>query len=124
MPGFSVARDAFTDAFAGLTAAVYDYAPPIVPGPSIFVFPDDPYVEFHSINVGRLTLRFLLTAAVPMNDNQGSLVNLEDLVIGIITNLPAGTVIQSVGAPAVTQVGPSSLLVSEMAVQVTTTLGD
>lgn len=122
---FATLRDAFTDSFAGLDAAVYDYSPPVVPGPAIFIFPAEPYAEPYAIGTGRIRVRFRLTAAVPHNDNQGALGNLEDLILGILTNLPSGvTTVGGFTAPSMTQVGPSSLLVSELTCELVTTTGD
>lgn len=121
---FATLRDTFTDAFEGLGAAVYDYVPPVVPGPSIFVFPADPYIEPYTIGTGRARVRFQLTACVPANDNQAALANLEDLLIGIYTNMPAGVTGLPASAPSMTQVGPSNLLVSELTVELVTTTGD
>ena len=121
---FATLRDTFTDAFAAIGANVYDYTPPVVSTPAVFVFPADPYVTLETVGIGRVTVRLQLTAAVAANDNQGALGNLEDLLLGIITAMPQGVRMGSVSAPSMTQVGPTSLLVSEMTVELVTTTGD
>lgn len=121
---FATIRDTFTDAFEAIGANVYDYAPPVVSTPAVFVFPDDPYCTFETIGAGRITLRLRLTAAVAANDNQAALNNLEDLILGMVSAMPTGVRFDSITAPSMTQVGPSSLLVTEMAVQMVTTTGD
>ena len=121
MANFAAVRDAFTDAFEGLGAVIFDYSPPVVSTPAIFVFPADPYAEIQTIgSANRVKLRFTVTAAVAANDNQAALNNLEDLMIDIITHLPSGAVISTFGAPAMTQVGVTNLLVSESTAEVTT----
>ncbi len=121
---FASLRDTFTDAFAAIGANVYDYTPPVVSVPAVFIFPGDPYVTPELIGTGRVTLRFQLTAAVAANDNQGALGNLEDLLIDLIAAMPQGVRMQPASAPAMTQVGPTNLLVSEMTVELVTTTGD
>lgn len=122
--GFSAARVAFTDNFAALGAAIYDYVPPAVAGNAIFVFPDEPYVTFPGLSIQNIRLRLKLTAVVPFNDNQGALINLEELIKGILAAMPSGVIINDFGAPNVTQVGNANLLVAETTVELPTTLGD
>ena len=121
----STVRDAFTDAFAAIGANVYDYTPPVVSTPAVFVFPADPYLNPETIGQGRITVRLQLTAAVAMLDNQASLGNLEDLLLGIFGAMPQGVrVVNGASAPSMTQVGPTSLLVSELTCEMVTTTGD
>ena len=118
-------RDTFTDAFSAIGAVVYDYTPPVVSTPAVFVFPGDPYMAPETIGLGRLKVTLQLTAAVAHNDNQASLGNLEDLLLGIFNAMPQGVrIIRGASAPSMTQVGPSNLLVSELTVELVTTTGD
>lgn len=118
-------RDTFTDAFAAIGANVYDETPPVVSTPAVFVFPGDPYLQKETIGFGRITVRLQLTAAVAANDNRASLANLETLLLNIFDAMPQGVLIlNGASAPSMTQVGPTSLLVSEMTVELVTTTGD
>lgn len=111
------------DSFEGLGFVVYDYTPPAISTPCAFIFPDEPYVDFQTIgSASRVTLRFRLTAAVANNDNQAALGNLESLIVQLATHLPTGARISSFGAPSITQVGVTNLLVSESTIEVTTTI--
>lgn len=121
---FATLRDTFTDAFEAIGANVYDETPPVVSTPAVFVFPAEPYIETETIGAGRIKIRFQLTAAVTALDNKAALANLEDLLLGIIGAMPAGVRHNAISAPAMTQVGPSNLLVSEMTVELVTTTGD
>ena len=121
MANFSAVRDAFTDAFENQGAVVYDYVPPAISTPAIFVFPADPYLVPVTLKPNTVRMNLRLTAAVAYNDNQGSLNNLEDLLIKIINSLPAGVVLTAVGAPSVTQIGVGNYLVSEMTAELVTT---
>lgn len=123
MANFATARDGLMDAFEGLGFVVYDFTPPVVSTPCAFIFPDDPYVDFETIGTNsRVRLRFRLTAAVANNDNQAALNNLEAIICSIATHLPQGARVNPFGAPAITAVGPTNLLVSETSVEITTTI--
>lgn len=123
MANFATARDGLMDAFDGLGFVVYDYTPPVVSTPAAFIFPDDPYIDFTTIGtVTKATLRFRLTAAVANNDNQAALGNLETVICALATHLPQGARVSAFGAPSITQVGPTSLLVSETSVEITTSI--
>ena len=123
MANFAIARDALMDSFEGLGFVVYDYVPPAISTPCAFLFPDEPYIDFQTIgSSSRVTLRFRLTAAVANNDNQAALGNLEEVICDLATHLPQGARIASFGAPSITQVGVTNLLVSESSVEITTTI--
>ena len=123
MANFATARDGLMDSFESLGFVVYDYTPPAISTPCAFVFPDEPYVEFQTIgSSSRVKLRFRLTAAVANNDNQAALANLEEVICDLATHLPTGAVISAFGAPQITQVGVTNLLVSESSVEITTTI--
>lgn len=114
-------REEVMDSFAELTANVYDYVPPVVSAPAVFVFPDDPYLEPTTIgSVMRFTVNFRIIAAVAQNDTQASLTNLENLCVDIFRNLPGGAIVGAWDKPSSDQIGPSNLLVSTATIKVTT----
>lgn len=121
MTDFAPVRDALTDAFAGIGAVVYDYTPPTVSVPCVFVFPSNPYVTFETIGTGRATIRLELTIAVAMNDNQAALNQIESLMIDVVNAMPAGVRFDSFDRPQVSQYGVQNLLTAQMTVEVTTT---
>ena len=114
-------RGAIKTALAGVTANVYDTVPeaPIVP--AVMVIPDSPYMELESIgrsNV-RVKLNYTITAAVAYLSNPASLDNLEKLVISILGALSASKYeLSVVERPTVTEVGTTTLLVSDIRLSV------
>jgi hypothetical protein len=122
MPSISTdIRGAIKTALAGVTANVYDTVPeaPIVP--AVMCIPDSPYMELETIgraNV-RVKLNYTITAAVAYFSNPASLDNLEKLVISILSALSASKYeLSTVERPAVTQVGTTNLLVSDIRLSV------
>jgi hypothetical protein len=114
-------RGAIKTALAGVTANVYDTVPeaPIVP--AVVIVPDSPYMELETIgraNV-RVNLNYTITACVAYFSNAASLDNLEKLVISILSALSASKYeLSTVERPSVTQVGTTTLLVSDIRLSV------
>lgn len=118
-------RSALMSAFAGLGVAVYDYVPPVVSTPALFVFPDEPYLETKTIGqTVRFSIRLRLIAAVANLDNRAALANLEDLLVATSAALPNGYIAARWDKPTVDAVGVSDLLVSTMTVEVFATMED
>jgi hypothetical protein len=124
MPASTISGDvrgAIKTALASVTANVYDHVPesPIVP--AVVIVPDAPYMELESIgrsNV-RVRLNYTVTACVAYLSNAGSLDNLEKLIISILGALSASKYeLSSVDRPSVTQVGSTTLLVSDIRLSV------
>ena len=114
-------RGAIKTALAGVTANVYDTVPeaPIVP--AVMVIPDSPYMEIEMIGKAktRVKLNYTITAAVAYFSNPASLDNLEKLTISILGALSASKYeLSTVEQPAVTQVGTTNLLVSDIRLSV------
>ena len=114
-------RGAIKTALAGVTANVYDTVPeaPIVP--AVMVIPDSPYMEIEMIGKTRtrVKLNYKITAAVAYFSNPASLDNLEKLIISILGALNASKYeLSTVEQPAVTQVGTTNLLVSDIRLSV------
>ena len=122
MPSISAdIRGAIKTALAGVTANVYDTVPeaPIVP--AVMVIPDSPYMEIEMIGKARtrVKLNYRITAAVAYFSNPASLDNLEKLIISILGALSASKYeLSTVEQPAVTQVGTTNLLVSDIRLSV------
>ena len=114
-------RGAIKTALAGVTANVYDTVPeaPIVP--AVVIVPDSPYMELETIgraNV-RVNLNYTITACVAYFSNAASLDNLEKLIISILSALSASKYeLSTVERPSVTQVGTTTLLVSDIRLSV------
>jgi len=114
-------RGAIKTALAGVTANVYDSVPeaPIVP--AVVIVPDSPYMELETIGRAkvRVKLNYTVTACVAYFSNAASLDNLEKLVISILSALSASKYeLSTVEQPSVTQVGTTTLLVSDIRLSV------
>lgn len=122
---FAAVRQDLMSSFSDIEAVAYDYVPPMISTPAIFVFPDDPYVE--PITIGsnsRVRINFRLIAAVATNDNQGAIGNLETLMAEVLTAIPSGYQVTFWDKPTADEVGVQPLLVSTMTVSVTALIGD
>ena len=111
-------RAALASALSSTTATVYDHVPEAVIPPAVVIVPGSPYMTPNLINKSaiKLELSFTITAIVAYNSNPGSLDNLEKLVLQILAALPSGYVVGVVDRPTITQVGASSMLVSDISV--------
>ena len=124
MPASTIAnnvRGTIKTALSGVTANVYDHVPeaPIVP--AVVIVPDTPYMEIEIIgkSTTRVKLNYTITACVAYLSNPASLDNLEQLVISILTALSSsGYELSTVEKPAITQVGTTNLLVSDIRLSV------
>lgn len=114
----SSVRQPLASAFAGITANVYDHVPEFPPNPFLAVVPADPYMEIDLIGKSALKvkLNYTLTCGVQTADNAAALDNLEQLIISILSAIPAGYEIGAVSAPLIRLVGNGESLVSEIAV--------
>ena len=88
--------------------------------PAVVIVPDEPYLEANTLASGgiRWQVNVELIVAVAYLDPQGSLRQLEDIVVKVASALPRGVEFTTVGQPAVEDVGPSQLLVSRMPVAI------
>jgi hypothetical protein len=114
-------RGALKTALAACTANIYDSVPeaPIVP--AIVIVPDSPYMELELIgkSITRVKLNYTITACVAYFSNAAALDNLEQLVISILGELDASKYeLSTVERPSVTEVGTTTLLVSDIRLSV------
>lgn len=110
-------RSALVDAFEDLSANRYAYVPGTVPPPAITVQPGSPYIE--PIVLGKsVKVNLLVTATVAALDNEASLNQLEDLMLGIWSAMPAGYKAGVWTTPGYTQMQNGQLLGSQMTVEV------
>jgi len=114
-------RGAIKTALAGVSANVYDHVPEAPQVPAVVIVPDSPYMEFELISKAttRLKLNYTISAAVAYLSNPASLDNLEKLVISILGALSASKYeLSTVERPSVTEVGTTTLLVSDIRLSV------
>jgi len=124
MPASTIATDvrgALKTALASVSANIYDsvFEAPIVP--AIVIVPDSPYMELELIgkSTTRVKLNYTITACVAYFSNAAALDNLEQLVISILGELDASKYeLSTVERPSVTEVGTTTLLVSDIRLSV------
>ena len=86
---------------------VFSFPPATPIAYSVIVQWDDPMLEPTNNTYGTVAPKanFKLIMIVPMYDNQGNLINIEDMVVGVFNKLAATTALQisveSVSAPSV-----------------------
>jgi hypothetical protein len=102
---------------------VFIYPPQTIQANSVVIIPDDPYLEPSNdswATVG-MTANFKLLITVPLFDNQGNLMGIEDAVITMFNALYTATTndlisynVGSVSQPQVLSVASGDLLSCEM----------
>jgi hypothetical protein len=109
-------RQPLATALAGVAGNVYSFVPESVIPPAVVLVPSSPYLEIETIGKSsvRCRVNMTITAAVAYNSNPASLDNIEQLIMSILAIIPAGYIVGSVERPTVTQVGASTLLVSDI----------
>jgi hypothetical protein len=92
-----------------------------MPVPCIVLVPGQPYIEFPSFSLNRLSLSFKCTLMVAMIDNEASIANLETLISKFLDVLPAGVEIGSFSQPGLVQNGPVDCLSTDVTLTLTAT---
>ena len=109
-------RTPLATALSSVAGNVYSFVPETVIPPAVVLVPSSPYLEIETIGKSsvRCRVNMTITAAVAYNSNPASLDNIEQLLMSILAIIPAGYIVGSVERPTVTQVGASTLLVSDI----------
>lgn len=111
-------RGTLATALSGVAANVYNHVPEAVIPPALVIIPDSPYLVPNLINKAttKLEVNLVISAVVAYNSNPASLDNIEQLIISILAALPAGYEVGNIERPTVTQIGASTMLVSDIRV--------
>lgn len=110
-------------------ASVYQtfaYPPSTPIANSVVVVPNDPWVVPSNNSQSTIAplARFRIMMLVPLIDNQGNLVGMEDIVVAVYNKLAAASYllnISGVSAPTVLNAPTGDLLQSDMTIEVLTT---
>lgn len=94
---------------------VYDYPREQIAAPALVVVPGSPYIEVWT--VGGYHVRFTVTAAVDVADNNAALLALETLMFDVLENLPSGYNGVSWGTPQITEVSARQMLTAEITIE-------
>ena len=111
-------RTPLATALAGVAGNVYAFVPESPVPPCVVLVPDSPYLELETINKSTIhtKINFTISVAVAYNSNPASLDNIEQLVMSVLAVIPVGYIVSSVERPTVSQVGASTLLISDIRV--------
>jgi hypothetical protein len=117
-------RTTLANAIAGAGYRVHKFPPATVIPPAVVIVPDDPYLQAEVIGSGGNVWRvnFELIVAVAALDNEGQLIQLENITVDVCRVLPRGTELGSIQRPTLEQVGPSELLTTRIPVSIRATL--
>jgi hypothetical protein len=112
----SSVRQPLATALAGVSGNVYAFVPESVIPPAVVCIPDSPYLEIETIGKSsvRCKVNLTISAVVAYNSNPASLDNIEQLVMSILAVIPNGYIVGEVERPTVTQVGASTMLISDI----------
>jgi hypothetical protein len=101
-----------------IAANVYNGIPETMTSPSICLIPDAPYLESVLIGKGttRVKVNLTVTGVVAYLNNAAALDNLEQLMISIITAMPAGYEVGNVNQPQPLEVGAGKYLTADLQV--------
>ena len=111
-------RAALKTALAPVAANIYDHVPEAPQAPHVSIVPDDPDLVTQTSGDAtvRVRVNMVLAVGVSYASNPASLDNLEQLLISVLANIPAGYIVGEVNRPTVTQVGSSNQLVADVRV--------
>jgi hypothetical protein len=114
----SAIRTPLKTSLSTIAANVYNGIPEVMTSPSIVLVPGSPYLESTLINgaTTKVKINFLVTGVVGYSSNAAALTNLEDLMIDIISTMPAGYVVGDVSSPVPLEVGAGKFLTSDLQV--------
>jgi hypothetical protein len=113
-------RGQLAAAIAGAGYRVHKFPPATVIPPAVVIVPDDPYLDPEVISSGgnRWAVSFELIVAVAALDNEGQLIQLENITVDVCRVLPRGIELGPIRRPTIEQVGPSELLTTRIPVTV------
>jgi len=102
----------------------HKFPPATVIPPAVVIVPDNPYLEAEVISSGGnlWAVSFQLIVAVAPLDNEGQLIQLENITVDVCRAMPRGVAIGPIERPTIETVGPSDLLTTRIPVTVRATL--
>lgn len=124
MADFKEIRDDLADALRAAGRVVYAYPNETITPPAIVVVPGSPYITPQTIGglTNRMAVAFNVTAVVAAQDNQAALLNLEKLMLDVLTSLPAGISVGTWSTPNMQEIGTTQMLTSQLDIRITTSL--
>ena len=111
-------RTPLQTALSTIAANVYNGIPEVLTSPSICLVPDSPYLESLLINgaTTKVKINLSVTGVVGYSNNAAALDNLEQLMISIISTMPAGYTVGNVSNPQPLEIGAGKYLTADLQV--------
>jgi hypothetical protein len=116
----STVRTALETAIQQAGYRAHRYPPATVIPPAVVIVPDEPYLTAEVLSAGgnRWAVSFELIVAVAALDNEGQLIQLENITVDVCRALPRGTELGPIRRPTLEQVGPSELLTTRIPITI------
>jgi hypothetical protein len=116
----STVRTSLASAIQAAGYQAHRFPPATVVPPAVVIVPDEPYLTPEVLSAGgnRWAVRFELIVAVAPLDNEGQLIQLENITVDVCRNLPRGTELGPIQRPTIEQVGPSELLTTRIPITI------
>jgi len=113
-------RNTLATAIEGAGYKAHRYPPATVVPPAVVIVPDDPYLEAEVLSAGGnlWAVAFELIVCVAPLDNEGQLIQIENITVDVCRSLPRGTSLGPIARPTVEQVGPSDLLTTRIPITI------
>jgi hypothetical protein len=111
-------RTPLQTALSTIAANVYNGIPETMTSPSICLVPGSPYLESLLINgaTTKVKINLSVTGVVGYSNNAAALDNLEQLMISIISTMPAGYTVGNVSNPQPLEIGAGKYLTADLQV--------
>jgi hypothetical protein len=111
-------RTPLQTALSTIAANVYNGVPETMTSPSICLVPGSPYLESLLINgaTTKVKINLSVTGVVGYSNNAAALDNLEQLMISIISTMPAGYTVGNVSNPQPLEIGAGKYLTADLQV--------
>lgn len=110
-------RQEVADLLDGVSANVYFFPPEVPMLPAIIIVPADDYITPITLGTNRYKVRFKLTFAVAMTNNQASLNTIEDLIFYAYEALPVSFMVGAVTNPQPVNLGQTDLLSCDLIIE-------
>lgn len=119
-------RSDLATALGAAGRVVYAYPNEDLTPPALVLVPGSPYIEPAAIGglTTRINVGFELTAVVNALDNQASLAKIEELMLDVLSALPAGYSVTSWNQPTIITGTSGDVVTASIRITTTTTIGD
>ena len=103
--------------------SVFSFPPASPIANSVIISPDDPYIDPQNNQYSSISpqVNFRITMIVPLFDNNGNLIDIENTIVAVFGKLAASGLnvkVQSVSAPTVSPNDTGQMLMSEISISI------